>query len=267
MRDALKLSAPESSGCWEVPVLFEDEHLLVLDKPARLLTSRDRNDPARPSLLHLLHLGIAAGAGWAQRRQLTYLANAHRLDFAASGVLVLAKTKPVLIALANCFGVNQPLRTYVTLVHGAPGEAAFHLEAKIAPHPEKPGAARIDSRLGKHARTEFTVRERFRRHTLLECRPRTDRPHQIRVHLQYHGVSVVGDETYGGQRLLLSSLKSGYRLKPKHTERPLLDCAALHAEAVTLPHPVTGATLTLTAPWPKDLTVAVKYLRRYAALT
>ena len=70
---------------------------------------------------------------------------------------------------------------------------------------------------------------------------------------------------YGGRPLLLSSLNADYRLKPNQIERPLIARPALHAEALTLPHPVTGDPLTITAPWPKDLTVAVKYLRRYAA--
>ena len=91
-----------------------------------------------------------------------------------------------------------------------------------------------------------------------------DRVHQVRAHLLSVRLPVVGDGLYGGWPLLLSRLKPNYRLKPKHTERPLIDSAALHAETVTLPHPVSGASLTITAPWPKDLTVAVKYLRRYA---
>jgi len=64
---------------------------------------------------------------------------------------------------------------------------------------------------------------------------------------------------------MLSSLKQNYRLKKDQIERPLLDRPALHAEALTLPHPVTGAALSITAPWPKDLNVALKYLRKYAA--
>jgi len=78
-------------------------------------------------------------------------------------------------------------------------------------------------------------------------------------------VPAVGDRAYGGRLLMLSSLKQNYRLKLNQIERPLLDRPALHAEFLTLPHPVTGASLTISAPWPKDLTVAVKYLRRYAA--
>ena len=99
---------------------------------------------------------------------------------------------------------------------------------------------------------------------LLRCQPLIERTHQIRVHLRHAGFPVVGDELYGGKTLWLSRLKRNFRLKPGHEERPLISRAALHAEELTLPHPVTGETLTITAPWPKDLRVALKYLRQFA---
>ncbi|HWI56534.1 MAG TPA: RNA pseudouridine synthase, partial [Bacillota bacterium] len=99
-----------------------------------------------------------------------------------------------------------------------------------------------------------------------KCEPLTNRPHQIRVHLRSVGLPIVADPLYGGRPLLLSQIKRAYQLKPNHTERPLIGHLALHAEAFTLAHPVTAAPLTITAPWPKDLTVAVKYLKRYAGL-
>jgi 23S rRNA-/tRNA-specific pseudouridylate synthase len=88
---AIKLSAPATRGFWEIAVLFEDEHLLALDKPAGLLTSPDRHDEARPSLMQLLLDGLAAGKPWARERSLTFLGNAHRPDFETSGVILLAK--------------------------------------------------------------------------------------------------------------------------------------------------------------------------------
>jgi 23S rRNA-/tRNA-specific pseudouridylate synthase len=94
----------------------------------------------------------------------------------------------------------------------------------------------------------------------------TGRTHQIRVHLKYVGLPVVADELYGGSLLLLSRLKSGYRLKPNRTELPLMGRVALHAIQLKIKHPITGEEVTITSPWPKDLTVAVKYLRRYAAV-
>jgi len=83
--------------------------------------------------------------------------------------------------------------------------------------------------------------------------------------LRQSGLPIVGDTLYGGNPLLLSRLKSDYTLKPGKTERPLMDRVALHAAELKLVHPVTNAEITITSPWPKDLSVAVKYLRRYAA--
>lgn len=260
----IKLSSPATREFWEIPVLFEDERLLAVDKPAGLLTSPDRYDPARPNLMKLLHAGIERGAPWAKTRGLTYLMNAHRLDFETSGVLLLAKTKPVLIALANLFGTEKPVKTYAALVHGVPPEAAFEIDARLAPHPVKTGLMRVDPKNGKRSLTKFELLEKFGAFSLLKCRPLTGRTHQIRAHLRHAGFPIVGDALYGGSPLLLSRLKPDYRLKRNEVERPLMGRVALHAERLELTHPVTDAHIVVTAPWPKDLTVAVKYLRRYA---
>src|SRR3954452_7738755 len=100
----IKLSSPATNEFWEINVVFEDEHLLALDKPTGLLTSPDRADPDRPNLMKLLHAAIAEAKPWAKERGLTYLMNAHRLDFETSGVILLSKSKPVLVQLANAFG-------------------------------------------------------------------------------------------------------------------------------------------------------------------
>ncbi len=267
MLNFIKLSSPATSEYWEAPILFEDEHLLALDKPAGVSTSSDRCEPDRPNLMKLLHRDIQRGAPWVKERGLTYLMHAHRLDFGTSGIVLMAKSRAILVSLATQFGSEKPNRIYAALVHGvaAMEQSEFKTDAKLAPHPLQMGVVRIDPKEGKRARTEFSVRERFKSYMLMECRPLTDRTHQIRVHLKHVGFRVVGDEVYGGSPLLLSSLKQNYHLKPGHVERPLISRVALHAEQLTLAHPVTGAELKITAPWPKDLTVAVKYLRLFAA--
>ena len=264
MSAVLKLSSRVTREFWEIAVLFEDEHLLALDKPAGLLTSPDRYDAERPNLMKLLHAGVADGKPWARERNLTYLANAHRLDFETSGVMLLAKDKPTLVALANLFGSERPLKKYVALAQGTPAEDRFEVDARLAPHPLKTGLMRVDAKQGKKSKTRFAVLEKFSGWTLLRCEPLTGRTHQIRAHLRHVGLPVVGDELYGGKKLWLSRLKRDYRLKPGREERPLISRVALHAEELTLPHPVTGQTVTVVAPWPKDLRVAVKYLRQYA---
>jgi 23S rRNA pseudouridine1911/1915/1917 synthase len=262
----IKLSSPATREFWEIPVLYEDEHLLALDKPSGLLTSPDRSDPHRPNLMALLHTAITLGKPWARERGLAYLMNAHRLDFQTSGVLVLAKSKPVLVKLANLFGSDKPSNHYVALVQGAPEADQFEADARLAPHPVKIGLVRVEQRTGKRSRTLFEVLERFSGWTLLKCVPLTGRTHQIRVHLRHAGLPIVGDELYGGKPLWLSRLKRDYHLKPHQTERPLMARVALHAERLTLPHPITGEPLSLTSPWPKDFNVALKYLRKYAVL-
>lgn len=265
MSDVIKLSAPAAREFWEIPVLFEDDDLLALNKPAGLLVSPDRANPSRQNLMALLHRDIERGATWAKHRPgLVYLRNAHRLDSETTGVLLLAKKKPVLVALANLFGSEKPVKTYVALVRGGMHQDSFEVKAKISPHPTKPGVVRIDERNGKKAQTEFTVRERFKGFSLLECRPLTARTHQIRVHLQYLGLPILGDDLYGGSQLLLSSLKKDYHLKRGKVERPLISTTALHLEKLTLAHPVTGNEISIEASWPKDLKVAVKYLRLHA---
>lgn len=262
--EPIKLSSPATKEFWEIPIVFEDDYVLALDKPSGLLTSPDRYDPDRPNLMKLLHAAVEKGTAWAASRKLDYLMNAHRLDFETSGIILLAKTRPVLVALANLFGSEQPKKEYVALVHGAPAAPHFEVNAKLAPHPVKVGLVRVDEKNGKKSRTEFELLEQFSDYALLRCRPFTGRTHQIRVHLRHAGLPIVADTLYGGEPLLLSRLKKGYRLKPKRTENPLMRRVALHAEKLSLPHPVTGQEISMEAAWPKDLKVTVKYLRQYS---
>jgi RluA family pseudouridine synthase len=265
MPPPIKLSSPETREFWEVPVLFEDEHLLAINKPARLLTSPDRYDPNRPNLMRLLHQGLAENKAWARERSLTYLANAHRLDFETTGVLLLAKNKSALVELANLFGAEKPLKTYIALVQGTPAEDRFEVDAPLAPHPTNIGLMRVEPKRGKKSRTQFSVLEKFRGYTLLRCQPFTGRTHQIRVHLRHVRLPIVGDALYRGGKLWLSELKRNFRLKPDKEERPLISTVALHAESLSFEHPIVKETVIITAPWPKDLEVALKYLRRFAA--
>lgn len=266
MSDFIKLSSPTTRQFWEIPVLFEDEHLLVLDKPSRLLTSPDRYDPQRPNLMRLLQDALKRGVAWTREHHLNYLANAHRLDFETTGILLLAKDKPTLVALADLFGSEKPLKTYVGLVHHGPEEDAFDVNRKLALHPHKIGLMRVDEKQGKKARTHFEVLERFRGYTLMKCQPMTGRTHQIRVHLQSVRLPLVADRLYGGRDLLLSTLKPDYRLKPGAEEKPLIQRVALHAAGLSFVHPINACPVAIEAPWPNDLKVAVKYLRRYAAV-
>jgi RluA family pseudouridine synthase len=245
---------------------MEDPLLLAVDKPPRLAVAPSKADPDPPHLIELLHQAIERRSRWFEERGISFLAHAHRLDTEASGVLLLARDQAALSHLTNQFGSEQPLRVFVALVHGHPRQADFQIKSPIGPDPLHPGRMKVDPGNGKKAVTHFTVRERFRSHALLECRPLTDRPHQISVHLRAARLPLVGASLYGGRPVLLSELKSGYRFKSDRPERPLIGRSALHGECIQVHHPGTNAPLKIEAPWPKDLAVAVKYLRRYSPL-
>ena len=260
---AIRLSSPATREFWEIPVVYEDEHLLALNKPAGLSVAAAPHEPSRPNLIDLLHQGIATAKPWATARQLSFLMYAHRLDAEATGTLLLAKSKPILTRLLDWFGSERATVSFIALAFGAPPEERFSVEGKIAAHPLKAGLFHVNAKLGKRARTSVEVLERFEGSALLRCVPHPNRPQQVRVHLARTGLKVMGDEAYGAKLLLLSRLKPDFRLKPKHVERPLIARACIHAAQIQTVHPATDQPLSVEAPWPKDLQVALKYLRLY----
>jgi RluA family pseudouridine synthase len=265
MSGVIKLSSPATRGFWEIPVLFEDDQLLALDKPSGLLTSPDPDDAQSPSLMKLLHTAIADGKPWAKERGLDYLNDTHQLERDTTGVLLLAKNKEAFVKVTDWFGAEKPAKQFLALVHGSPAADKFDVNAKLGSQPDRPGFVRVDPENGKKSKSSFEVVERFSGFTLLKCVLLTDRPQQIRVHLQNSGLRVVGDELYGGAPLLLSKLKRDFYLKRGKVERPLISAPALHCQQLNLPHPITEETMTITSPMSKDLTVALKYLRLYSA--
>jgi 23S rRNA pseudouridine1911/1915/1917 synthase len=212
----------------------------------------------------LLHEAIARPVPWAASRSLGYLTNVHRPDADTSGALLLARERSALVALANQFNLEPPVTTCLALAQGTPTADVWEVEARLAPHPTRPGCLRVDPKHGKKARTRFAVVERFAGFALLRCEPFINRRHQIRLHLRHCGLCLVGDALYGGRSLLFSRLKPGYRFKSDREERPLLGRAALHLERLTVRHPATGGEVVIASPTPKDFLVALKFLRRYA---
>lgn len=264
MSAPLKLSAPATHQFWEVPVLFEDEHLLALDKPVLLATTPEPEFPDQPGLMRLLHEAIMARRPWTLERGFDYLRNAHRLDAETAGVLLLARSRAALVGLANAWSADRVRQSWLALARGRPDQPVLQINDRIGPDPRRPGrmAVRPD---GMAARTRVELVEAFAGVSLLRCELAIARKHQVRVHLRHARLPVFGDRLYARHDLLLSNLKDGYRLKPGQTERPLFTRAAVHCERIELTHPVTGAALTLTASLPKDFQVALKYLRRFAA--
>ena len=260
----LKLSSPATKEFWELPVVHEDSELLAVDKASKLLSSPDRYDKDRASLMGMIHRDIASKARWTSQRNISYLANVQRLDFETSGILLLAKSKPSLVNLVNQFGAKKPVKTYLALAHGWPEDDEFEVNVKLAPHPERTGYIVPSPKRGKFSVTRFKVLERFTGYCLLECSPLTGRTHQIRVHLKTKGLPIVADPLYGGRTLFLSEFKHDYRLKTGREENPLMGRVALHASGLKVIHPSTEEPVEMRCEPPKDFRVALKYLRQLA---
>lgn len=249
----------------EVAILFEDENVIAINKPAGLLIAPDRLDRSRENLLSLFHAGIHLQRPWAKSRQLSYLAHVHRLDLGTSGVVLLARNKPTLSNLVRQFHQQKQRHTFVALIVGSLPEPEMEISLPLAHSLVQPGITVVDHHRGKPAVTHVAQLESFRGYTLIKAEAPTDNLHQIRVHLRETGCPLVADHDYGtGFPLLLSELKKHYRMKPEG-EHPLMARPALHAEKLEISHPLTNQPLVIEAPWPKDLTISVKYLRKFAA--
>ena len=224
-------------------VLYEDEHVLVINKPAGLVVHPGAGNPAGTLVNALLHRDPALNA-------LPRAGIVHRLDKDTSGVMVIARTLPAHTALIEQLSSREVHRQYLAVVVGAlvSGGTA---NAPIERHPRDRirMAVRDD---GKDAVTHFRLRERFRAHTLLECRLETGRTHQIRVHMAHLKHPIIGDPLYGGPLKL-----------PKGATPELIESLrgfrrqALHAEVLEFKHPVTGEPIRCSAPMPEDMRALV----------
>jgi RluA family pseudouridine synthase len=233
------------------PIIYEDDALLVFDKPSGLLVAPDRWDKQGENLMALVHARLGHG-----------IANVHRLDADTSGVLLCTKTKAALDFLSGQFQAKTTEKVYHALVAGAAAPDEFIVELALREDGGRPGLMRAVKKGGKPSVTRVRVLERFAGFSWLECRPLTGRTHQLRVHLAASGLPILNDGYYGNDtRLLLSDFKRSY--KGRGNERPLISRLALHASELTVTHPETRERMMLRAPLPKEFTVALKYLRRF----
>lgn len=236
-------------------VLFEDEHLLVLNKPHGLSMH-----PGAGNSSHTLANAIVAHVGPKQKRvgEASRPGIVHRLDKDTTGVVVVAKSTPVLAALSKQFAERSIERSYVALAFSTPravrtiqkSEQGI-ISAAIARH-EKDRKLMTVSERGKPAVTKWMVLERFPYGTLLECRLETGRTHQIRVHLNSVGSPVIGDTTYGDFSNLPAALREAARTFGRQ---------ALHAQTLSFTHPITHKRVSYQAPIPSDMARLIEVFR------
>ncbi len=234
-------------------VLFEDAHLLVLDKPAGLAVIPGRGREA--SVMGLLRRDAARGDPRV----------VHRLDAETSGVLLIALGIEAQRALVRQFAGRGVEKTYLAIVRGRPGAERGVIDRPIGVDVQRPDRMRIGGRGSKAAVTEWELLESWAGLSLLRCRPRTGRTHQIRVHLAHAGMPLAVDALYGsGEGLWLSRLKADYYASRRHEEHALIGRLTLHAASLRFAHPADGREVFAEAPPPKDFRATLNQLRKLA---
>ncbi|HET6951811.1 MAG TPA: RluA family pseudouridine synthase [Acidimicrobiales bacterium] len=225
-----------------VPVVYEDDDLVVVDKPAGLVVHPGAGQRSG-TLVHglLARYPEIAGVGQADRPGIV-----HRLDKGTSGLLLVARSPRAYEALVAMLSSRVVDRRYSALVWGVPGAPTGMIDAPVG-RSSRDRTRMAVTLAGREARTRYEVVRAFHEPVevaLLACKLETGRTHQIRVHLRSIGHPVVGDTTYGGDRQSLP------------VRRPFL-----HAGRLGLDHPVTGAPLDFTSPLPDDLAEVLAGLR------
>lgn len=233
-------------------LLYLDEHLVVVDKPAHLLSAPGRGQ--EPTV-----------ADWL-RTQPSFRANpavriVHRLDREASGVLIFARTIDAQRHLVAQFVRRAVEKLYFALVTGyVSGDGEIGLSLVFD---KRRNRMATTTGRGLRALTHYRVAERVAGNTLLECRPVTGRTHQIRTHLAAIGHPLAVDPLYGGAAALyLSQYKADYRPSRRRPERALIERLTLHAARIRFVHPIGGEPLSFEAPTPKDLRATLTQLGR-----
>ena len=252
-------------------VVWEDGDLIVIDKPTGMVVHPAPGTP-RGTLVNALlhHCGdTLSGVGGVKRPGIV-----HRIDKDTTGLLVVAKSDRAHHGLAAQFEAHSVTRHYLAVVHGAPDAADPRLRGlkgisfeaggilKIATHlarhkTDRQRQAVVAQNIGRHAITRVRVEERLGAASLVNCWLETGRTHQIRVHMSYAGHALIGDQTYGGRRILAAK-SSGEVAAGMANAYPR---QALHAASLGFDHPVTGEKLEFTSPLPGDMAGLIAALR------
>jgi len=227
-------------------ILFEDDALLVLNKPAGMVVHPAPGNPDGTLVNALIaHCGDSlTGIGGERRPGIV-----HRLDKDTSGVMVAAKTELALTRLSAAFAARDLERAYKALCWGLPSPATGRIEGDIGRDPRERKRMAVVTRNGKHAVTNYRIlRNIGLSAALITCQLETGRTHQIRVHMAHIGHPLIGDPVY------LKRRPAAAKLLPEPVRSQALDFPrqALHAEILGFSHPITGAALRFCVPPPED---------------
>jgi 23S rRNA pseudouridine955/2504/2580 synthase/23S rRNA pseudouridine1911/1915/1917 synthase len=234
----------------EEHIILEEEDLVVINKPAGLLTVPDR-------------LGKDVSLKQLLKEKYGDIFTVHRLDRDTSGLVVFAKNEAAHKFLSQQFENRETGKLYNGLVMGTPAGKAGVINEPISEHPTKKGVMTVRKK-GKESITEFEVLERFRFFSWMQFRILTGRTHQIRVHMKFLGHPIVCDAVYGdGKPVFISQLKKNYNLSQSaEEEKPILNRLALHASRLHFKG-MNGEEHKLEAPLPKDLKATLSQLNKW----
>ncbi len=232
-----------------IDILYSDEHIAVVNKPAGLVVYPAAGHPGGTLLNALRHrLGELKAPGGPLRPGVV-----HRLDKDTSGIMVIALSDEAYHGLVEQFGEREIKRSYVALLWGRIKDDSGKISQKIGRSMTDRKKMSVRTRKGKSAETRWDVIERFQSATLIRAKLLTGRTHQIRVHFASTGHPVLGDTTYG--RKTSVALAGSKRL---HFPRQML-----HAKVLGFRHPVTGRKMRFTSPLPDDMKAAIEELRAF----
>jgi 23S rRNA pseudouridine1911/1915/1917 synthase len=230
-------------------IVFENHDLIVLNKPAGLLSIPDR-EGKEISLKKML------------QDKYGNIFTVHRLDRGTSGLIIFAKNEQTHKYLSKQFEEHQTEKIYSGLVIGSMPDKKGSIDLPVMESPSKKGVM-IVHRKGKASLTDYEVLEDFGIFSLLQFQIHTGRTHQIRVHMQHLGHPIACDELYGdGKPVFISAFKSKFKLaKKQEEEKPILNRLALHAHRLKF-HEMNGKEIELEAAMPKDLKATLQQLRK-----
>ncbi len=234
--------------------IYEDDHILVINKPAGLLTIADRYDLNAPNLRAILD------------EEYGHIFVVHRLDRGTSGVMVFAKDAESHKHLNTQFESLFVKKIYHIITEGVIHQDYLEIDIPLMPDPRKPGRT-VPSSRGKESLTILNVKERFRSATFAEINLVTGRHHQIRVHCSAIGHPLLIDDFYGNHsEFLLSSIKRRFNIKKNDTEKPIIARITMHAFSIAFKHPKDESEVCFTADYPKDFAALLQVLSKYGGV-
>lgn len=232
----------------DIKILFENEDLLVLDKPAGITVNRSDTTKDEITVQDFVEKNFSPSANDTESDFYKRNGIVHRIDKETSGILLVAKNPKAFENLQAQFKERNVAKTYIALVHGNVVSDNGEINVPVGRLPWNRKHFGVLAG-GKESLTFYKVIERFNKpFTLLELNPKTGRTHQIRVHLKYFNHPIFSDPLYAGR-------------KTARDDRKILDRVFLHAKNITFSDPKTGAQLQFESPLPYELTQALEYIK------